>query len=347
MDLTRASAEATPAGRSRHDAGASLGWRAGRRGVVSTRASRVPGIGAPRRGRIRGTTYMSTLFRSASERAQLATVDIGLLSLADRACLRLLYRCEVATGLQLATLVYPSRRTALRHLRRLWQLGLIERTPLPPNRGGVPVAHRLTLRGARRLNYTSRRLGGLAHLRHALDTVEVVCSLARSGQLQAWLTPLMTDDLFDGVVRPDGVLILQTETGSAVVCLETDEATEHAPEIRDKLTAYQRVLPERPGWHVLFVVPTRDRLTWLRRVAVWDERRGIGHRSWAVTLAELTTHGMDATVSSVGWNAEGRRLADIVTDPRPRTCAAPVGTGTWVQLLGSGGAEDLDEALAW
>ena len=29
-----------------------------------------------------------------------------------------------------------------------------------------------------------------------------------------------------------------------------------------------RVLPSRPGWHVMFVVPTNDRLAWLRRVGL-------------------------------------------------------------------------------
>ncbi len=81
---------------------------------------------------------MSTLFRAAPERAQIARLDIGLLNVADRACLRLLYRCEIATGMQLTTLIYPSRRTALRHLRRLWQLGLVERTPLRPIAAGYP-----------------------------------------------------------------------------------------------------------------------------------------------------------------------------------------------------------------
>ncbi|MDQ3691865.1 MAG: replication-relaxation family protein [Chloroflexota bacterium] len=195
-------------------------------------------------------------------------MDIGLLNLADRAGLRLLYRCELATGLQLTSLVYTSRRTALRHLRRLWQLGLVERTPLPPNRGGVPVAYRLTRRGMQRLGYSTRRHGGITQIRHALDTVEVICALVRPDRpaLQSWMTPVMTDDVLNGLVRPDRVLVLQTEGGSGVVCLEVDEATEHAPQILAKLDAYSRILP-RCGWHLLIVVPNEDRLDWLRRVA--------------------------------------------------------------------------------
>lgn len=290
---------------------------------------------------------MSTAFHSAPERAQLARLDIGLLNVTDRACLRLLHRCEVATGLQLAELVYTSRRTAMRHLRRLWQLRLVERTPLPPTRGGVPIAYRLTHRGMQRLGYSTRRHGGISQLRHALDTVDAVCALARSDALQAWLTPMMTDDLFDGSPLPDSVLVLQAKTGSAVVCLEVDEATEHAPTIRAKLASYERILPAREGWRVGFVVPTDDRLSWLRRVAQWDDRRGLADRSWAVTLGALSAAGLDAQIAPIGHGRDNRRLGNLLTDRRDRRSAAPVGTAAWVRLLGSGGAEDADEALAW
>lgn len=290
---------------------------------------------------------MSPIFRSAPHRAQLATLDVGLLSFGDRACLRLLYRCELATAVQLATLVYPSRRTALRRLQRLWRLGLVERMPLPPIRGGMPVAHRLTLRGARRLGYASRREGGLAHIRHALDTIDVVCALLPNGAVQAWLTPLMTDDLFDGSLRPDAVLVLQADAGSAVVALEVDEATEHAPQILAKLDAYARVLPRRSGWHVLFVVPNADRLDWLRRVARWEDRPRLSGQAWGVTLADLHERALDAPVATVGHDGSAALLRRILIDPHPRSCPAPVGSAAWVAMLGSGGAEDVDEVLAW
>lgn len=292
---------------------------------------------------------MSTLFQGASERARIARVDIGLLTVADRACLRLLHRCDVAIALQLATLIYPSRRTALRHLRRLWRIGLLERLPLPPVHGGVPVAYRLTRRGMHRLGLAHHRRGGIVQIRHALDTVEIVCALAQSQPpaLQAWMTPLMTDDLLDGRIKPDGVLIIQTERGSGVVCLETDEATEHAPQISAKLDAYARLLPPRSGWHVLFVVPNQDRLDWLRRVGRWDDRPGLPGRAWAATLPDLMQAGLRARVAAAGWSAPERALSGVLTDRQPRLSAAPVGTPAWVQMLGSGGAEDLDEALAW
>ena len=134
----------------------------GRQGSGPTRAKPVPAIRAAGDRQIRGTAHASGLFRPSERRARIAHLDLGLLDVRDRACLRLLRRIEVATPDQLAMLIYPSRRTSFRHLRRLWQLGLLERAPLLPNRGGVPIAYRLTRRGMNRLGYADRRSGGLA-----------------------------------------------------------------------------------------------------------------------------------------------------------------------------------------
>lgn len=86
---------------------------------------------------------MSAFFRTWPERAP-AALDIGLLPIRDRACLRLLDRYESATADQLAILVHPTLRTSQRRLRRLWRLGLLERSPLMPEHGGIPMAYRLS-----------------------------------------------------------------------------------------------------------------------------------------------------------------------------------------------------------
>jgi hypothetical protein len=258
----------------------------------------------------------------------------------------------VATACQLATLIYPSRRTAFRHLRRLWQLGLLERAPLPPLRGGVPIAYRLSRRGMLRLGYRDQRLGGVAHLRHSLDIVASVCALVGSRNnpddpepVQVWLPDSIAAEALADVVRPDSVVALQTADGSGVVCLEVDEATEHAPTIRAKLAAYDRALRARPGWHLLFVAPTEERLAWLRRVAGPDERSGLAGQSWGALLTGLEGSGLAAGASPVGWRGHVRPLRGVLTDPRHRRCPTPVGSDAWVRLLGSGGGEDLAEAL--
>lgn len=289
---------------------------------------------------------MSSLFRPSSERAHLGGLDIGLLDIRDRACLRLLNRVEVATPSQLAILIYPSRRTSFRHLRRLWHLGLVERAPILPIRGGVPVAYRLSRRGMTRLGYTDRRSGGIAHLRHALDVVASICALVRADPdlVQGWLPESIAADAGVEPARPDSIVALQSTEGSGVLCLEIDEATEHAPQIRSKLPAYERVLPSRPGWHVMFVVPTNDRLAWLRRIGL-PQAATIRGRVWAVVLADLEASGVDASIASVGGAGERQPLRSLLDDPRPRRCPTPVGSDAWVRLLGSGGGEDLDQAL--
>lgn len=289
---------------------------------------------------------MSALFRSSSERAHLRRFDLGLLDIRDRACLRLLNRVEVATPSQLATLVYPSRRTSFRHLRLLWHLGLVERAPILPIRGGIPIAYRLSRRGMTRLGYTDRRLGGIGRLRHQLDVVACICALVRAEPdlVQAWLPELIASDAGLDPARPDSVVALQTTEGSAVLGLEIDEATEHAPQIRAKLAAYNRVLPDRAGWHVLFVVPTVDRLAWLRRTGR-AEAALLAGRVWAVVLGDLEASGLDASTTSVSGPSASQPLRPLLNDTRSRRSPTPVGSDAWVTLLGSGGGEDLDEAL--
>jgi len=290
---------------------------------------------------------MSVVFRESSERALLASLDVGLLSVRDRACLRLLYRAGVATADQLATLIFPSRRTALRRLRRLWQLGLLERAPLAPELGGIPVVYRLSRRGSKRLGYIDTRTGGVSRVRHTLDIVDAVCSLVRSspGSVQLWLTEPMTDGVLPAEVRPDSVVVLQVDGGSAVLCLEIDEATEHSPTIRARLGAYERAIAGREGWHLVWVVPTDERLGWLRRVARWDQRAGLEGHSWGLVLDELRTAGLGARTQPVGWGDEAVSLEAVIGDLRVRRCQTPVGSLGWVRLLGSGGAEETDEAL--
>ena len=62
-------------------------------------------------------------------------------------------------------------------------------------------------------------------------------------------------------VYPDSV-VLPAPSGSAVLCLEIDEGTEHGPKIRDKLPRYADALRGRPRWYVI-----------MRRVAHWNGAR--------------------------------------------------------------------------
>jgi hypothetical protein len=156
----------------------------------------------------------------------------------------------------------------------------------------------------------------------------------------------MTDGVLPGDVRPDSVVVLQIAGGSAVLCLEIDEATEHSPMIRARLGAYEPALAGRDGWHLVWVVPTEERRGWLRRVARWDQRPGLERRSWGLVLDELRTAGLRARTQPVGWSGEPVSLEAVIADPRQRRCPTPVGSPAWIRVLGSGGAEETDEALA-
>ncbi len=181
-----------------------------------TRAIPVPRNRAASGFLMAGTARMNSASRPRAVRPRRRALDIGLLGLADRAALRLLHRILITTPDQLATLVYSSRRTAYRHLARLARLDLVEVVPLPPRRGGVPFAYRLTGKALRRLGYTEARISGFAHMRHALDCVEAVCALVRAARteqvptsVELWLPESTAGDAGLLPARPDGVVVLQ------------------------------------------------------------------------------------------------------------------------------------------
>jgi hypothetical protein len=293
-------------------------------------------------------------FAAAPAPPSRAIVDPGLLTYHDRAALRILYRADVATTTQLTTLVYHRRQTAQERLARLYRAGYLERAVLPPvTRGGAPFAFRISPRGRRRLHYerlTRGRAG--TQIRHSLNGVETVCALlaAQQGELDpgpvltAWLTESMCHDTLRGVY-PDGLLAVAGPTGSAIMCIEIDEATEHGPVIEDKLARYEKALWSRT-WCVLFVTGSPERAARLAAIGRRLARPGLSGKAWVVLLPDLWAHGYDAPIR--GLTAEPRRsvLRGLLADPKPRRCPTPVGTDAWLRLLGEGGLEFHDEALA-
>jgi hypothetical protein len=110
-------------------------------------------------------------FTSAAALDRRMPLDPGLLRYRDRACLRLLYRCDVATTAQLTALVYRRRQTAQERLSALYRLGYLDRAVLPPStRGGAPLAFRVSAKARRRLGYLSlTRFRAGTQLRHSLN----------------------------------------------------------------------------------------------------------------------------------------------------------------------------------
>ena len=299
-----------------------------------------------------GTPLVLGSFRLArqSTRRRLGVLDLPT---RDRACLRILLRAKVATTAHLTTLVYRRRQTTQLRLMRLWQAGFIERTQLPPlTRGGAPLVFRLSRRGRARLGYRPlKRAEAGMQLRHDLHVIDAVCALARPDAgdpnrypLAAWCTPAMSGRFIEGVI-PDALLALQLDTGGAVLALEVDEGTEHAPVIRAKLARYAKALDGRDAWHVVFVVGEPQRGGWIRRLARdGDELGHAAGQAWVTFIDELRERGTQARIASLRGSAP-RRLGDLSWHAGRRHVLSPVGSEEWLRLMGSGAGEDLREVF--
>ena len=289
-------------------------------------------------------------FRLATQstRRRLGVLDLPT---RDRACLRILLRAKVATTSHLTTLVYHRRQTTQLRLMRLWQAGFIERTQLPPlTRGGAPLVFRLSRHGRARLGYRPlKRAEAGMQLRHDLHVLDAVCALARpdAGErhrypLAAWCTPAMSGRFIEGVI-PDALLALQLDTGAAVLALEVDEGTEHAPVIRAKLARYADALSRRDGWHLVFVVGEAERAWWISSLA----RRANGLASlsetaWATTIEELRQRSGDARVTPLlGDRTTPASTVRGLAITRSSLSRTPVGSEAWRRVMGSGAGEDL------
>jgi hypothetical protein len=270
-------------------------------------------------------------------------VDISLLGISDRACLRLLERSRVCTSTQLNDLIYPSGRTALRRTRKLWLVRLITRESLPAERGGIPVAYRLSESGRRRLHLSAYRSPGLVTIRHALDGVELVASLVRHHPelVSLWLTESHIPELGDGV-KPDQLVVIDTGEASALILVEVDESTERPPIIRERLKAYAELFVKYPtGWHLLWVANSPERLARLRQIAGPMKLTALAGRCWGVPIGEVSDLGASAQVLAVGAALPPRSLRAMATDPTARRTEYPVGSPAWVRVLANGGLEDL------
>ena len=282
-------------------------------------------------------------YRPSSPAHVRTRVDVSLLSVSDRACLRLLEYARVCTASQLATLVYPSLRTALRRTRKLALQNLVTRESLPPDRGGIPLAYRLSSSGRRRIHLNAYRSPGLITTRHSLDGVEFVATLVRHdlGLVQLWWPEWLIPG-YDWGVKPDHLVVIDTGEASAVILVEVDESTERPPVIRDRLRAYAKLFEDhRVGWHLLWVANSRERLARLHQIAGPSKDAMLSGRCWGVAIDDVSDRGTDAEVLAIGAKDEPRPLRGIATDPKARRSEYEVGSDAWIRLLANGGKEDI------
>jgi hypothetical protein len=225
--------------------------------------------------------------------------------------------------------------------------GLLERTPLSRQTPGrAEQAYRLSPLGHQRLG-TRRATAPASYVRHSIDTARAICALNRStdrehAPVQLWFPDSMTGDILSRFVRPDSIAVVTTDAGSAVLALEIDEGTEHMRTIRAKLAAYRRPLSRRPNWHLVVVVPGRQRADWMVRQAVAVD---LGERTWVVTHADLARDSLDTTLRALDPRLPPGSIRSLLKPPR-RWLPAPVGSRAWLELLAGGGGETDDGALA-
>ena len=282
-------------------------------------------------------------YRPSSPAHVRTRVDVSLLSVSDRACLRLLEYARVATASQLASLVYPSLRTALRRTRKLALANLVTRESLPPDRGGIPLAYRLSPSGRRRIHLNAYRSPGLITTRHSLDGVEFVASLVRHdpGLVQLWWPEWLIPP-YDWGVKPDHLVVIDTGESSALILVEVDESTERPPVIRDRLRAYAKLFENHQiGWQLLWVANSRERLARLRQIAGPMKDAMLSGRCWGVAIDDVSDLGADAEVLAIGAGIEPRALRGIAIDPKARRSNYEVGSAAWISLIANGAIEDV------
>jgi hypothetical protein len=289
---------------------------------------------------------MRAAFRTV-EPGNAIDLDPDLLPIADRALLRLLARHGSVTPAELGQLVYADLRRAQEYVLRLYRGGLLERAPLSRQTPGrADLAYRLSPLGHQRLG-TRRVTAPPSYVRHSIDTARAICALNRTEDrerppVQLWFTDTMTGDILGRFVRPDSIVVVTMDAGSAVLALEIDEGTEHIRTIRSKLAAYRRPLSLRPSWHLLIVVPGPLRADWMVRQAVAVD---LGERSWVVTHADLARDSLDCVLRPLDPRLPPSPIRSLLQPPR-RLLPAPVGSRAWLELLAVGGGEVEGGALA-
>jgi hypothetical protein len=222
---------------------------------------------------------------------------------------------------------------------------LLSRESLPAEQGGIPVAYRLSESGRRRLHLNAYRSPSLVTVRHQLDGVEFVTGLVshEPGLVQLWWPESMLPDLEEGV-RPDHLVVIDTGEASALFLVEVDESTERPPVIRERLNVYAKLFMARPpGWHLLWVTNSPERLARLRQIAAPMKLATLTQRCWGVPVGEVRKLGASAEVVSIGESLPPRPLRALATDPKARRTPYPVASQAWIQLLADDGLEDITD----
>lgn len=179
----------------------------------------------------------------------------------DREICRMLHEHRVLTTEHLTDLYFDSLRRARRRLQILAQRKVLDRfRPHRPS-GSYPWHWILGEFGAkvvaaelgvdlRQLGYRKDRAMAYAfspRLAHLLAINGVMCRLHRACRdrddlhLIDWLPEHRCAEALSGLVRPDGLGVLDNGSARARFAMELDRGTENGTRLEQKLTGYQRV----------------------------------------------------------------------------------------------------------
>ena len=179
----------------------------------------------------------------------------------DREICRSLHEHRVLTTEHLADLYFDSLRRTRRRMQILVHRGLVDRFRPHRIKGSYPWHWVLGELGARlvaaelgvdlkQLGYRKDRVTAYAfspRLAHLLDTNSVFCRLHRACRdredlhLTDWWPEQKCTEVWNGLVRPDGLGILDNGSDRARFLLELDRGTENGTRLEEKLVAYQRI----------------------------------------------------------------------------------------------------------
>jgi Replication-relaxation len=225
----------------------------------------------------------------ASIKTQLSNNDLSLLEKIEKFHFSTTKQLQRLHFNQLHPTPFGGSRATTRALRRLNDLGLIER--LDRRVGGVRAGSSsfivtLSAAGSRLLGRSSRRRSfepSLAHLAHVLDVTELVVRVheAQDDERQVrsvetepdcWRT-FSADHGGRGLLKPDLRLVLTTGSNDLHWFVEIDRGTEHRPALVRKVSTYLAAWREggeqkRIGVfpRVLWVVPDESRAINLRQM---------------------------------------------------------------------------------
>ena len=241
----------------------------------------------------------------------------------DREICRMLYEHRVLTTEHLADLYFDSARRARRRLQILRQRKVVDRFRRYRPTGSFPYHWVLGDTGVqvvaaeravdpRQIRHRKDR--ALAYelsprLAHLVDTNGLFCRLARACRervdlhLSDWWPETRCADAWGGLVRPDGLGIVDNGAERRSFCLELDRGTESGAQLEEKLAAYARIsrLPDAPTL-LLVVFPTE------RREA--EARRHLRNAGLLIVTATLSA-AMNDPLGNVWLPIDGERRVGI------------------------------------